>query len=172
MRWGGVVGYQLLSREDIAETSLVPNHFSEIPKETSSGQLHNSKYFALSFQVPTGLKVIDYEDAILISNPEIPNASTFFELYQYDENDTHESQLAYYRKHLVNIQESTIDVDGLSLPTLNGDQVEDLGYAPGKFLVIFFPNFWVEISDISGRGNSTKSIEIGRQILSTFRFTR
>lgn len=139
----------------------------------------SSENFTLSFVLPSGFDVRDRPNSIRIARTpfvdrEIGDDNAFFGITRYNQYNTMESELARYRKLLLDLKESANVIDGTSFITLSGkDWGRFEGDSAGNVLVILFPKSWLEI--IERPANASQSFEpltVGKKILSTMRFSK
>jgi len=139
----------------------------------------SSSFFTLSFRLPTGLEI--KEDAKQLSIAMAPytmresgDDNAFFRLTKYSNNKNQESQLKMYKQRLQNIEESVVEIDGLSFVVLNGDDLGNFkGAGVGRVTVVFFNASWLEIVEHPVNNESTLDLnELGNKILLTFQFVK
>jgi hypothetical protein len=148
-------------------------------KNVENLRAFSSQYFTLSFKVPTGFEVTDNPNAIAVSKGPlqeyaIGGGSAFLTLVRYDQYRSRDDEIALTRRLLKNQKESMITVDGEEFFMIEGDDYGRYeGTSAGKIVRIFFPKSMLEIQERPGNEDQDfDPITIGKQILSTFRFSK
>ena len=170
---------EIIYRLKVGITNKPSKTYDDLARTTANWMPFTSTFFTLSFSIPSGFEVKESKNHVVIAQSpyytrDIGDNNAFMTLTRYDQYNTRESQVALYRKLIKNIQESHTMVDGSSFLTLKGDDWGRFeGDSAGKVTVVFFEASSLEI--IERPANSDQNFDptrVGKQILSTFRFTK
>lgn len=173
---GLVAGYYMGNGKsgDVAYQTATPTTFiSPSPSatlDTTGWHPYMSSAFSLSFKVPPGFGVLEEESIISIAKGEPyhdmeKGNNIFMSLFRYTAGETQASKLNKIRGGNGGV-ESTMSVDGRSFPLV------DYSATPEPRFYVLFEKFYVQVEpQSSGLDPSIDYLDIGRQILSTFRFT-
>ncbi len=142
---------------------------------TAGWKMFSSKYFTLSFSTPPTMQVVDTQNEIAVAvtpfkmGPSgVGGDNAFMRLIRYTGNQTQAGTLAQLRGNNEAVV-SSIVVGGQTFPRV------DYTY-PGitaRFFTVFFEKSYLSVTVPSMNVDSTTDyIGLGRQILSTFKFTK
>ena len=130
--------------------------------------------------MPQGFEVIDEQNSIRIAKSpyvtrEIGDDNAFFALTRYAPGDTMAARrAAYLGTNPGAYTQSTIVVDGASFPVLTGTDLGRFeGGSAGQVMAVFFEKSYLDvIQRPMNQDVNFDPITIGKQILSTFKFTK
>jgi len=166
----------------LSNGAIKSNNFEEFYKSfrfSTDWLPFSSSYFTLSFKFPSGFEVKEAQNHILIAKSpyytvDIGGNNSFLYLNRYDERNTRESMIAYYKKSLKNWKESQIIVDGSSFLTIKGTDIGGFeGDSAGRIMAVFFDASWLRIMERPlNKDQDFDPIAIGNEILATFKFSK
>jgi len=158
---------------------------SNVVDEITSWQNFSSKYFTLSFKIPSDFEVKESNNYIKIAKKpfiksDLGTDNAFLNVIRYDANITKANQIEQYRKQLKDVQETNILVDGFRLLTITGTDTDSpIGGNAGKVTAIFFDKSLVRIIDRPDNKDTDNTFyssdspnTLGNKIVSTMKFSK
>ncbi len=141
---------------------------------TSEWTNFSSKYFTLSFKVPSGVEISEEQNSISLAygmpTSGMGYSNIFMTLIRYTGSITRENTIASFKATHADAVISTVKVDGLPFTRLEGT---DRGNGTRMFAVFFEKSSaQAYIPSDELRYPMKDYISIGDQILSTFKFTK
>jgi len=137
--------------------------------DTSIWKTFSSKYFTLSFKIPSGFAIRDEQNIVSIALNEVESGEgfegIFLQIVRYTDLDKAQT-IAVYRSNHRDIKESSIMIDGQLYTRMDGINIGD-GLLESE---IFFDKSSVYIRQLFDK--TFDYFVLGNQILSTFKFTK
>lgn len=176
--------------KDIEQEVALPIETGGVVETISSQSLHdpqgqisewtvfNSKYFNLSFEIPSRFDVYDSKNYIAVAEKkyevsDIGSNNAFFSIRRFDRNFTKEKAIADARRLLKNIKESQITIDGAEFLKIEADDYGRYeGVSAGKIVEVFFEKSLLHVE--SGRSDAVPTFDVltvAEKIISTVRFS-